>query len=398
MSLKIEFVERANKGEKVAPLCRQFGISRTTGHKWLKRFRELGYEGLEEESRRPKSAPLATAEELVLAVLEARDAHPRWGPKKLEVLLRRRFKELTPSERTIARILKRAHRVRQRRRRGPKSVITAAPVVSATTPNDVWTVDFKGWWRAVNRQRCDPLTIRDALSRYVLASTLCRLTIVETRPVFERIFRRHGVPRIIQCDNGPPFISVNARGGLTALSAWWVSLGIQLARSRPGCPQDNGGHERMHRDIRADIQATPAADLRSEQRRLDRWRQEFNHVRPHQALDGKTPAELYMMPTEKRRPNPRPPCYPPTLPTARVARNGAVYCYGASYYLSQALAGHIVALELVDPLHVRVWFYELDLGLLEVEPTVDIALFDMPPTTNRKRKTKRDICLQPNPH
>lgn len=396
MSLKIEFVERADKGEKVAPLCREFGISRTTGHKWLKRFRELGYEGLEEESRRPRSTPLATAEDLVLAVLEARDAHPRWGPKKLAVVLRRRFKELTPSERTIARILKRAHRVRERKRRGPKSVIAAAPVVSAAAPNDVWTVDFKGWWLAANRQRCEPLTVRDAFSRYVLASTLCHLTIAETRPIFERLFKRHGVPYTIQCDNGPPFISVMARGGLTTLSAWWVSLGIQLARSRPGCPQDNGGPERMHRDIRTDIQASPGANPLSEQRRLDRWRQEFNHVRPHQALEGKTPAQLYV-PADRRRPNPREPRYSPELPIARVARNGAVSYQGARYYLSQSLAGHIVALELVDPLHVRLWFHELDLGLLEVEPTVDIALFEMARTTNRKKTTKRDIRLQASP-
>jgi transposase len=143
MSLKIEFVERAAKGEKVAPLCREFGVSRQSGHKWIKRFKELGYEGLEEQSRRPKTTPLATAEELVVAVLEARDAHPRWGPRKLEPLLRRRFGDQTPSVRTIARILKRANKVRARRRQRPPNIVERAPKVEAKAPNEVWTVDSR---------------------------------------------------------------------------------------------------------------------------------------------------------------------------------------------------------------------------------------------------------------
>ena len=300
MSQKIEFVERAKRGETVSALCREYGVSRQTGHKWMKRFREKGFEGLEDESRRPKSAPLATAEELVLSTVQARDEHPRWGPYKLHVLLRRRFGEQTPSLRTIARILQRANKVRERRKRNPTSVVERVPRVIAQAPNEVWTVDFKGWWRTLNGDRCEPLTVRDARSRFLLAVVACSTKKADVRPIFEQLFRKYGVPKAIQCDNGVPFISVQCRAGLSALSAWWVSLGIRVIRSRPGCPQDNGGHERMHSDVRADVQAHPAATRSEQQHVIDRWRQEFNHVRPHQALDGKTPAEVYRV-TERRR-------------------------------------------------------------------------------------------------
>ncbi|MBL9024376.1 MAG: IS481 family transposase [Myxococcales bacterium] len=384
MSLKLEFVERAEKGETMSTLCREFGISRTTGHKWVKRFRERGFEGLDEESRRPKGSPLAAAEDVVLAVLDARDAHPRWGPKKLEVLLKRRFGEQCPSERTIARVLKRANRVQERRRLRPANVVERAPRVQAVGPNDVWTVDFKGWWRAKDGSRCEPLTVRDAFSRFLFTVTLCTAHAVVVRRVFERLFRRYGLPRQIQCDNGVPFVAVRSRGGLSQLSAWWVSLGIKLVRSRPGAPQDNGGHERMHRDMRAEIEASPERNLQAQQRRLDRWRQEFNHVRPHQALGGKTPAEVYK-PKELRRLGGPLPRFPPGLESSKVYKNGNVRYRGTTYFVSESLAGMEVALEPVDDFHVRIWFYDLDLGVIEVEPDVDDSIF----LEARKRRVER---------
>jgi putative transposase len=369
MSLRIEFVERAKAGESIAALCREFKISRTTGHKWFKRFEADGYVGLEEQSRRPKTAPLATGEELVMAILEARDRHARWGPRKLFGLLRRRFGDQTPSERTIARILKRADKVRERRSRRKPSFVDRAPHVQATEPNGVWTVDFKGWWRAQDGQRCEPLTVRDAFSRFVLTVQLCRPTTVDVREVFERLFTRHGVPKAIQCDNGEPFVSVRSRGGLSQLSAWWMSLGIRLVRSRPGCPQDNGGHERMHADIAADRQSQPAATRDAQQRELDRWRQEFNHVRPHEALGGKTPADLYK-PTDRRKPIVRPFQYPLGVIVVPVRRNGDFGWCGSRYFLSLSLRGQHIGVQPLDTLHVRVWFRDLDLGSLEVAPAV----------------------------
>jgi transposase InsO family protein len=385
MGLKIDFVERAEKGEKIAALCREFGISRTSGHKWLKRYRELGHRGLDEESKRPKSAPLATAEDLVMAILEARDAHPRWGPRKLEVVLKRRFGATTPSERTIARVLRRANKVRKRRKRAVVDVVDHAPRVVATACNDVWTVDFKGYWRARDGSRCDPLTVRDACSRFVLAIDLCRATTEAVREIFERLFTKYGVPSAIQSDNGVPFVSVKARGGISTLSAWWMSLGIRILRSRPGCPQDNGGHERMHADVAADVEERPQTTAEAQQRALARWRQEFNHVRPHDALSGKTPAEVYVV-KERRKPCVLAFAYPRHYAVRRVSTAGMVKLAGEKYFVSGSLAGHYVGIETADSLRSRVWFRDLDLGPIELlSPNV---IDDVAGSTNRRRPAR----------
>src|SRR6185436_2042944 len=302
MSQKLEFVERATKpGARVSALCREYGISRETGYKWLNRFKRDGPDGLEERSRRPHASPLATAEELVAAVVEMREAYPRRGPKKLFVLLERKFGAATPSVATITRILTRFGMVRRKSRFGrPPSIVERRPDVRACACNEIWTVDFKGWWRARDGQRCEPLTVRDAFSRYVLAIKVMKSPSMEAvRAVFEQLFRRYGVPASIQCDNGAPFICVQSRGGLTRLSAWWVSLAMKVIRSRPGCPQDNGGHERMHRDMAADPQTLPAGSMAAEQKACDKWRLDFNHVRPHEALGGRVPADVYK-PSQRR--------------------------------------------------------------------------------------------------
>jgi len=384
MSLKIELVERAAKGEEVTALCREFEVSRTSAHKWIKRFKELGYDGLEEVTRRPKSAPLATAEDLVMAVLETRDAHPRYGPRKLETLLRRRFGEQTPSSRTIARILKRANKVRARRRDRAPNIVSRAPDVQAKHPNDVWTVDFKGWWKTLDGERCEPLTVRDAYSRYVLDIVVCRPTTESVRAAFERLFRKHGVPNAIQCDNGAPFVATRARGGISLLSAWWLSLGIRLVRSRLASPQDNGGHERMHADIAGDVQAEPSPTVAAEQRRLSRWRQEFNHVRPHDALGGKVPADIYKV--EERRPlAERLYVYPAHMFVRRVCKTGEVAIQGESVFVSTTLGGREVGFEVVDVLHLRAWFRDVDLGLIEVVPDAADAAYDERRRTSQTR-------------
>ena len=394
MSQKLEFVERAKKGEAVASLCREYGVSRQTGHKWIRRFEEKGYEGLEEKSRRPKTTPLATAEELVLATVAAREEHPRWGPYKLYGLLRRRFGEQTPSKRTIARILTRANQVRERRKRGPVSGVERAPSVVAHACNDVWTVDFKGWWRTLNGDRCEPLTVRDACSRFLLAVVACSTKQRDVRPIFEKLFRRYGVPKAIQCDNGVPFISVRARAGLSGLSAWWVSLGIRILRSRPGCPQDNGGHERMPSDVRADVQARPAATRQEQQHVIDRWRQEFNHVRPHQALDGKTPAEVYKV-TERRRALRATYAYPKHFYTGRVNGSGVLVFRGDACSVGMPFAGLDVGIEVIDALHVRLWLHDVDLGIVDTLPGVDDSCFE--PPAFRRRPRMQDVHAKTRP-
>jgi putative transposase len=369
MSQKMEFVERAMKpGARVSALCAEYGISRETGYKWLKRFKRDGADGLEEKSRRPHASPLATAEDVVAAILELREKYPRRGPKKLVVFLRAKLGAAAPSVATVARVLKRFGMVRRRSRFGRGvSIVERRPEVRATAPNELWTVDFKGWWRSKDGGRCEPLTVRDAFSRFVLAiKVLASTSMTDVRIAFEALFTKYGVPQAIQVDNGVPFINVQARGGLTRLSAWWLSLGIRVVRSRPGCPQDNGAHERMHRDMRADVQAFPAGSRFAEQRACDGWRVEFNRVRPHEALGGKTPSELYK-PSE-RRPRKTKFIYPPDWIVRTVTDRGAVTVSGSHVQAGLALVGERVALQPLGGGSFRMWFRDLDLGTVELPP------------------------------
>ena len=378
MSLKLEFVKKATApGANVSALCREYGITRQTGHKWLKRYKVEGFDGLEERTRRPKTAPLGTAEDVVVSILEAREAHPRWGPHKLGLLLRRKLGPSTPSERTIARVLSRFDKIRRRHRRpGSVHLVTQVPRVAVNAPNDLWTVDFKGWWRAANRQRCEPLTVRDAFSRMVLAIEVLPSTGAgPVRAIFERLFKRYGLPKALQFDNGIPFVAPLARGGLTALSARWVSLGIELVRSRPGCPQDNGAHERMHADMAAEIETEPSASRALQQRACDKWRQQFNHVRPHAANGDRTPAEVYRRSARVMRV--RPAHYPDGWIVRLVSVSGTVCVHGDAYFISASLIGYTVGLEPVDSLRMRVWFYELDLGTIEIPAELPLAIASM---------------------
>jgi putative transposase len=396
MALKAEFVARATQeGANVAALCREYGIARQTAYKWLRRFKESGPEGLEEQSRRPHSAPMATAEQLVTSILEAREAHPSWGPKKLQRQLLSRLGEQTPSVRTIARVLKRCGQIRERRRRNGLSLVERAPQATAVKPNDVWTVDFKGWWRTRDGSRCEPLTVRDAYSRYVLSVRLMPSTSSKNvRAVFEHLFQRYGIPGAIQRYNGVPFIAVNARGGLTKLSAWWVSLGIRIVRSRPGKPQDNGAHERMHRDLQAEVAAFPAADSLLQQRQCDRWRQQFNHVRAHEALKGDVPADHYKA-ARTRSIKPIPPAYASDMKVHRISRSGCFKHRGEAYFVSTAIIGHRIALAHIEGFTWRVWFYDVDLGTIELQPDDSVLVAAQSRNVDRTPHARRDAQQRP---
>jgi transposase InsO family protein len=224
MSQKLQFIEKASApGANISALCREHGISRQTGHKWLRRFRTQGYTGLSEQSRRPDSSPLATGEEIVVRILELREHHSTWGPDKIARVLRRTHGEDAPSKSTVARVLNRLGRLRRPRPRVRLWTVDGRPRVDVQGPNDLWTIDFKGWWRARNRERCEPLTVRDAFSRKVLAVTLLdSLRGEEVRRVLQTLFLRHGVPAAVQSDNGTPFVCTRGRGGLSRLSAWLV--------------------------------------------------------------------------------------------------------------------------------------------------------------------------------
>jgi transposase InsO family protein len=359
-------------------LCREFGISRKTGYKWLARFKEKGVVGLLDRSRRPRGNRLAISADMVTQIVAKKQKHPRWGAKKIWILLVRehRFDDV-PSLSTINRVLYQSGLVKTRRRYRPSApgLPVRAPVVPVA-PNDLWTVDFKGWWRAGNGERCEPLTVRDAHSRFVLELRLMRNTDGKSvREVFETLFERYGLPKAIQSDNGSPFAS-RGLGGLTALSAWWVALGIEVVRSRPGKPTDNGGHERMHSDVRVDIEDDAASSRRLQQLACDAWRDEFNHVRPHEALAMKTPGEVYQR--SKRRPD-RVVVggYPEGAAVLQVGNRGAVrLTRQRSLYVSAALAGYPVALEHRIDGFVYVWFFARELGRFRFG--VDWSVMPMP--------------------
>ena len=365
MKLRHEFVLKALEPfANIAALSREYGISRKTAYKWIKRFKEQGVVGLEDISRRPHGSPLRASGDVVLKILELRTQYPRWGPKKLRVVLERSVdEEEVPSVRTIARVLERAGLVTRRRKKPPLvGRPLDAPQVDCETPNDWWTVDFKGWWSSRDGARCEPLTVRDAASRYVLCAQLMESTRAgPVRAEFERTFDLNGLPKVIQVDNGSPFASTRARLGMTSLSAWWVSLGIRVVRGRPSHPEDNGGHERMHLDMRYDVEDVGASSVEAQQRRLDEWRHEFNHVRPHEALGQRVPADLYSR-SPRRFCGPRLPSYPSHLVVRTVSTSGRCRYRGNLVRIGQGFRGYDVGIELVDQATIRVQFYELDLG------------------------------------
>lgn len=360
-----EFVLRAlEPNANISELAREYGISRKTAYKWVRRFRERGILGLEDLSRRPHNSPLKASGETVLEVIRLRQQYPTWGPKKLYAVLARVLcPEVLPSVRTIARILERAGEVKRRRRRPPlQGRPTKAPEYDVCAPGDLWTVDLKGWWNADDGARCEPLTVRDAFSRFLLCAKLMQKTSGEAvKTEFDSLFAAQGLPRAIKVDNGPPFASTRARLGMTKLSAWWVALGIRVLRSRPAHPEDNGGHERMHLDMRYEVEDIGAEHIDAQQLKLDQWRQEFNHVRPHEALEQKTPASVYRR-SPRLYTGPRIPRYP-AMATTRVVSSGRVRYRGHCVYVGYGFSGYQVGIYPIDDTSVQIQFYELDLGL-----------------------------------
>jgi putative transposase len=290
MDQRIEFALKAMRTGNFRQLCREYGISAKTGYKWRERFLRHGWEGLGEESRRPHRHAEQLSEAVVCEMVRLKQAHPHWGPRKIQVLYQRRHDGAVPSESSFKRVLARAGLTRPRRLRRAEQAGRLAQGRQAEQPNDIWTVDFKGWWKDTQGLRVEPLTVRDEQSRMLLEmKLLADSSTASVRACFEGVFHRHGLPGVIRSDNGAPFAS---RGllGLSRLSAWWLALGIDLERGRPGCPQDNGAHERMHRDVRQELQA---GRIGRDQAAFDLWRQEYNGERPHEALGMKTPAEVY---------------------------------------------------------------------------------------------------------
>lgn len=371
MNQRTEFALRAMQTDNFRQLCREYGISAKTGYKWKERFIAEGLGGLGDESRRPKSNPQAVSEEVVCRLVKIKVAHPFWGASKVRDVYLRTWGQSPASLSTVKRILERSGLVQKRkRRRAVQATGRLTQGRKASAANDVWTVDFKGWWRD-SAGRSNPLTVRDEASRYVLELRhLEAATTEEVRRCFERLFERYGLPQAIRSDNGPPFASSNALLGLSALSAWWLALGIELERGRPGKPQDNAAHERMHRDIKREIQSVAhersISSARERQARFDAWREEFNQQRPHEALGMKRPAEVYVNSTRRYRHKVSQPVYV-GMETRRVQSVGRIKYENIEYSLTSSLRGWEVGIKAIGADRMEVYFCQLLLGWLEPE-------------------------------
>lgn len=370
MDLREEFVLKANDPLRVmSVLCREYGISRKTGYVWLDRYKTHGVDGLVDRSHRPRRLPSTTSGEVVLRISELRRQQGKrfWGPKKLRELLKLEFGE-APSVRTIARITRRLGLAPLRTKRVRKAVpFQVGGTLKATRPNDVWTIDFKGWWKTQDGARFEPLTVRDAASRFVLLCTHCPETVVAVKRHCELLFQRYGVPSKIRADNGPPFAVSKAIGGLSRLSAWWISLGIEVSFCHPASPWENGAHERMHGDIARELEAEPARNREQQQRAVDEWVREFNEVRPHEGvnMNMRTPSSVYKR--SRRRMKLLKPTYPADAVVKRVSSRGRIKLDGHDYFIGTNLSGMTIGLRKIDD-GFRVLFFNTDLGTINPKP------------------------------
>jgi putative transposase len=348
----------------VTELCTLYGVSRKTAYKWIDRYLTHGPQGLEERCRRPSTSPRHTPEHVVAAILEARRRHPSWGAKKLVSILSTRHPRWPwPARSTVCDILRRHNLVPRRRKRRaighpgkPTSHIIAA--------NEVWSADFKGPFKTGDGRYCYPLTITAGYSRFLLGcEALSSTRVQEAKPVFTRVFKEFGLPQRIRTDNGVPF-ATNTLARLSQLSAWWVRLGILPELIEPGKPQQNGRHERMHRTLKAETTRPPGANIRAQQRPFNHFREEFNHERPHEALDMHTPAAYYE-PSPRKMPNKLPPLeYPDRFEVRYVSANGGIRWNHQWVNVSHTCVGEYVGLEEIDDGVWNVYFGPLKLGRL----------------------------------
>jgi putative transposase len=365
----------------MAALCREFGISRKTGYKWVQRYLEDQQAGLQDRCRAPHRRPQAVSKDLEQAVVAARIVHPTWGPKKLQAWLRRRDRSVRwPAVSTIGEILKRhGLTVSRHRRRSIRRY--SEPFVGCDHANTVWSADFKGWFATGDGSRCDPLTITDNYSRYLLRCQAVTATTHEAiKPVFEAAFRQYGLPLAIRTDNGVPFATTTV-GGLSRLSIWWLKLGIIPERIEPGKPAQNGRHERMHRTLKRETASPPKRTLKAQQRAFDYFRAEFNQQRPHEAIGMDTPSSRYQ-PSERRYPLLLPEItYPDDMVIRKVHTQGDLRWKARQIYLSETLAGELVGCRQVDDNLWDIYFAHIRLAQLD---TIDYCVKHLPQPKKRK--------------
>jgi len=331
----------------ITELAERFSISRKTAHKWINRFEEYGQHGFHEQSRRPHGCPWQTDEAIVEELVALRKAHPHWGPRKLLDLMHRRNQQRQlPAVSTAALILARQGLVRPRRRF--RRAHPGCPKSVPQGPNDIWAADYKGQFRLKNGKYCFPLTVSDLASRYVLGCDAHpAISLDKTKGHLRGLFESYGLPNRIRTDNGVPFAS-NALARLSQLSVWFIKLGIYPELIEPGKPQQNGVHERMHRTLKQEATIPPGSSLRAQQQKFDRFREEFNQERPHEALGMKRPGEVYQASSRAMPMRIEPYDYPSHYLVRRVSRSGTIRVFHKQIFVSNTLHEDYVGLEEVD--------------------------------------------------
>lgn len=372
VDLREEMALRALDGRHtVSEVAEMFGVTRPTVRQWRERYRELGRGGLEDRSHVPHSCPHRTGEEIEQLIIAERERWG-WGSKKILRRLQDAHPELSlPKRATIDAILRRHDLVRRTPRRRAKGRTPFGVRYSATEPGQLTTIDFKGQFRLKNGPYCYPLTIVDHTSRYLLACTALPSTrFAPMWKVLERVFSEHGLPDAVQSDNGPPFGPTH--GKFSMLSVRLMMLDVQPVFSRPGRPQDNGRHERMHRDLKAASTRPPSQSFAKQQARFDEFVHTYNHERPHEAIDMKRPAQMYRPP---RRALPRKiaaPEYPAHFEVRKIGSGGMVSWFGQPIFITQALAGQRLGFEEIDDGLWAVHLYRFRIGKIDVEENVFI--------------------------
>jgi transposase InsO family protein len=350
----------------VSDLCRRYEVCRDTFYEWRKRRESGAADWFRDRSHAPQHCSHQTNAAVKDTIIALRRRFPHLGPRKLLAKLGRQAPEIGwPAASTIGDILKQAGLITSVKRRRRALDQPQRPFAAVKEANDEWSTDFKGWFRTSDQRRIDPLTIADGNSRFLIDVRIVAPTIEGVLPVFTAAFRSYGLPRAIRSDNGAPFGARGAAGGLTRLSAWWLKLGVEPHFIRPGSPQENGQHERMHRTLNEQTSRPAAANAGEQQARFDAFRQHYNEERPHEALDQKLPADLYT-------PSPRPfpdqledPWYDADHQVRRVRSTGQIMWKGEPVFISQALIGELVGVAELETGDQVVRFCDLNIGLID---------------------------------
>ncbi len=369
MEERTRFIARLLEGDKMTDLCREYGISRKTGYKFLSRFEKLGPQGLYDLSRRPLSIPHKTQDVLERVIIEFKKLKPTWGPKKIKVRLGQLHPGVEfPAASTMGEILERHGLVKHRNKRRFRERLYPTSMAEAKQCNEIWAVDYKGQFQLQNKRYCYPLTVSDCFSRFLLGCESFEDTkTLGARDAFEAIFEEYGLPDAIRSDNGAPFSS-SSLGGLSELSVWWLRLGIRPERIEPGHPEQNGRHERMHRTLKESTTRPPASNHLQQQEKFDEFRSDFNFERPHEALEMKTPGSLYHPSSKSYREANKEPEYPFHDLTRTVMKTGHIkHLKQAEFFIGRALRGQKVGLRDLGQNIWLVTFVKTELGYLDVK-------------------------------